>query len=187
MKLPAVSALALAAAALPASAINICTNENGVKSYQDEPCTTKAPSPALAPVKAESLDERSARETMRRYETALSTRDPVAVARLVSTEFVVNLKMLDKPPKKINYWEYTEMIKLVLNAYPHYKARHQCKGGKPTLPASVVLECVTDEEIRAQGKLMGGTANETFHFILEGGQVKIRQLDSIQLTGMKQR
>ncbi|MBC8023852.1 MAG: DUF4124 domain-containing protein [Burkholderiales bacterium] len=188
MKRAFAAALALAAAQVSAQGLYICTNEKGNKSYQDEPCTTKMPSPALAPVKADALNDRVVRETMKRYEEAMSTRDPIAVARLLSPSLKVDLKMIDGSKSgKYDYVKFTDTVRLVLNAYPSYRVKHKCKAGKAPSATVAVLDCVTEEEIKIQGKFMWGQANETFHFVVENGEVKIRELISVQLTEAQQR
>ena len=173
----------LVAVQASAQGLYICTNEKGNKSYQDEPCRTKEPSSALAPVKSESLNDRVVRETMRRYEEAMSTRDPIAVARLMSPNLKVDLKMLDRSKsEKYDFIKFTDTVRLVLNAYPTYRVKHKCKPGKAPSATVAVLECLTEEEMKMQGKLMWGQANETFHFAVENGEVKIRELISVQLT-----
>lgn len=183
MKRAFAAAVALAAAQVSAQGLYICTNEKGNKSYQDEPCTTKMPSPALAPVKSEALNDRVVRETMKRYEEAMSTRDPIAVTRLMSPSLKVQLTMLDRSKSdKYDYYKFTNLLKLVLDAYPSYRVKHKCKAGKAPSATVAVLDCVTEEEMKIQGKFMWGQANETFHFAVENGEVKIRELISVQLT-----
>lgn len=171
MKLPYLIFGALLAAAPAAQAVHVCTDAQGKRSYQDQPCALKAANPALAPLAAAQLTPALAMGTVQRFRQAVEQRDPMAASRLLAEDFKAEVHKATSR-RSYNRAVYVQAMDMVLSAASGISSQPRCvpAAGEGGL---FVVTCEVTDRMDILSRSVTTKSTDTYRVKVEGGEAKL--------------
>lgn len=161
-----------------AVAINVCTDANGRRTYQDQACP-------MLPAKAENqarpagdLTARIAGETVQRFHQTMSQRDIAAATGYLARSFRATIER-PKGTSRPTRGEFAKMLTDVLGAASQYQSLATCDepdGGQ----GEWLVRCEVREHLVLLSKTTEGNSTELYRVILEDGHARLAEIKSKQ-------
>jgi len=169
----------LLALPLAGHALNICTDAAGKPTFQDKPCETRDAAPQYTPLKAASVTEAGALETMKRLTGAMGARDVVAMQRLMAANFESRVFMSrdKKDPGVINRAQVADLFTRVLQAAKAYHLQRSCSRDTAHQAAGeIALNCNYTGRIEVLSHASGSGGVEFARVGVENGELKVLEV-----------
>ncbi len=156
----------------------LCRDEKGTSSYQDSPCPERKSS-GIKPVKANEVDEKAMRETLRRMGQAQAQRDAPAYLAFYSRSLKGTWQDLKGAKGKSNYEALENTVNVVFDAAVVAETL-TCKVVAGSSQQVGALQCLAAGSAVIAGRTIKGEQEQTFEFGIENGEVKIVATKTIQ-------
>jgi hypothetical protein len=171
-----------ALAAAPAHALNLCVDAKGHKVYQQSPCPELAINSGIEPVKAGTVTQQNALETLTRFDAAMAKRDTRAVASFLDEDFravVYAVDAKDAPPRHVDGYTRRSFINVFsrnADVMSNYRAaRSNCQV---TLQDSEALAVCDNRESFTVTSTSGRMrSREHARVVVNNGRLLLRRID----------
>lgn len=174
-----ITPLAALLLALPmaAQALHVCTDANGKSTFQDKPCEARDAAPQFVPVKAASLSDANALETMNRVTGAMNARDVTALRRLLAPGFEARMPRKNGGYMVINAAQFGEIMTRALEAAKSYRAQRSCRRDPGGDSAEVLaLRCSYTDRIEVLNRVLNSQGDEFVRVAVLNGEVRVIEL-----------
>lgn len=169
----------LLALPLASHALHICTDANGKSSFQDKPCETRDAAPQYTPLKATSVTEANAIETVKRFTGSLGARDVVALRRLLARNFEsrIFLSSDNRDPAVLNGAQIGALFTRVLQASKTYRNQRTCsRDTAQGVAGEMALRCTYKAHMELLNRTIDSTGDEFVRVGIEDGEVKLVEM-----------
>ncbi|QJR14109.1 hypothetical protein [Usitatibacter palustris] len=155
----------------------LCVDDHETRMIQKEPCTSKPVSKTNVPLRASAISEANAKETIRRHDIAMSSKDPLTAVTFLSKEVQVELISASRPRQILDRKKWSDILVNALHAVDHYKVERNCKATETYL-TDMALQCDSTEKWKILERSGTEKANSTIDVVIEDGYVRIKKLKS---------
>jgi hypothetical protein len=169
----------LLALPLASHALHICTDASGKSSFQDKPCETRDAALQYAPLKAVSVTEAGAQETVKRFTGAMGARDVVAMRRLMARSFEsrIFLSSDKRDPAVVSGAQMSEMFSRVLQAAKAYRIQRSCsRDSAQDVAGEIALRCAYKSHLALLNRTVESSGEEFVRVGVENGELKLVEI-----------
>lgn len=168
--------LSFAAPVVPSWAINVCTDTFGKTIYQDQPCQSVPPVAGNAPIAAKTLTPTVVRDTVKRFNAALSMRDVTTASRFLAPKFKATIEDASGVTR-YSRDTFSKLLADVLNAATSYEVLPRC-GHVEIQGDEAIVQCELTERLVILKRRHGGTSTDNYRLVLNGGYVQLQAIEA---------